>query len=109
MPVSERGEERRWRRLGASLPYPVVCLLLGLLLGWTPRLVHGPIAEKFNVHYIHGAVAVWAFYSARLLVGFWVGITAWPRRWYLRGPLVGFLAMLPVAIIPLAVPGCGPP
>jgi len=106
---TELGEERRWRRLGAALPYPVVCLLLGLLLGWTPRLVHGPIAEKFNVHYIHGAVAVWAFYSARLLVGFWVGITTWPARWYLRGPLVGFLALLPVTIIPLAIPGCGPP
>lgn len=97
------------RRAFRTLPYPVVCLLLGLLLGWTPRLVHGPIAEKFNVHYIQGAIAVWAFYSARLLVGFWVGVTTWPARWYLRGPLVGFLAVLPVAIVPLAIPGCGPP
>ncbi len=90
------------------LPYPLVCLLLGLLLGWTPRLVHGPIAEKFNVHYIQGSVAVWAFYSARHLVGFLVGISAWPSRWYLRGPMVGFLTLLPVTFIPLAIPGCGP-
>ena len=68
MRESERDRGGRWRRLGGALPYPVVCVLLGLLLGWTPRLVHGPIAEKFNVHYIHGAVAVWAFYTARLLV-----------------------------------------
>ena len=49
-------------RRRVPLTYPLVCLLLGLLLGWTPRLLHGPIAEKFNVNYIQGSVAVWAFY-----------------------------------------------
>ena len=89
-----------------ALPYPAVCLVLGLLLGWSPRLLHGPIAEKFNPHYIQGAVAVWAFYSARLLIGLWIGITGWPQRWYLRGPLVGFLTLLPVTFIPLASRAC---
>ena len=87
--------------------YPLVCALLGAVLAWLPLLVHGPIAEKFNVLYIRGAVAVWGFYSARLLIGFMVGITTWPERWYLRGPLCGFLMMLPVGIIALATPGCG--
>jgi hypothetical protein len=91
------------------LPYPVLCALLGLVLGWLPAQLHGPIAEKFNPHYIQGAVAVWAFYSARLLVGFFVGISLWPRRWYLRGPLVGALVMLPVTFLSLAMPECGPP
>ena len=92
---------RVWHR------YTVVCSSLGLVLAWAPALVHGPIPEKFNVHYIRGAVAVWAFYSARLLIGFLVGITVWPRAWYLRGPLVGFLTMLPVTFVALATPGCG--
>ena len=87
--------------------YPLVCALLGAVLAWLPLLVHGPIAEKFNLLYIRGAVAVWGFYSARLLIGFMVGITTWPERWYLRGPLCGFLMMLPVGIIALATPGCG--
>ena len=87
--------------------YSLVCVLLGVVLAWFPLLVHGPIPEKFNLLYIHGAVAVWGFYSARLLIGFMVGITTWPRPWYLRGPLCGFLMMLPVGIIALATPGCG--
>ena len=58
---------------------------------------------------IRGAVAVWAFYSARLLIGFLVGITSWPGRWFLRGPLCGVIAMFPVTVIALATPGCGPP
>ena len=49
-----------------------------------------------------------AFYSARLLIGFFVGITTWPRPWYARGPLCGFLLMLPPGLIALASPGCGP-
>jgi hypothetical protein len=106
MPGSARGESGSRSRFD-RIPYPVLCLLLGLLLGWTPRLVHGPIAEKFNVHYIQGSVAVWAFYSARHMVGFLVGITAWPSRWYLRGPMIGFLTLLPVTFVPLAIPGCG--
>ena len=57
--------------------------------------LHGPIPEKFNLFYLRGAVAVWSWYTARLLIGFMVGITCWPRRWYLRGPLCGFLMMLP--------------
>jgi hypothetical protein len=52
---------------------------------------------------------VWAFYSARLLVGLWVGLTTWPRQWWLRGPLCGGLAMLPVVFVSLATPECGWP
>jgi hypothetical protein len=91
----------------AHLPYPLVCTALGLVLGWAPRLVHGPIAEKFDVLYIEGAIAVWAYYAARLSIGFWVGITLWPRRWWLRGALCGFAAMLPLGLMALATPGCG--
>ncbi len=89
------------------VPYPLLCTVLGLVLGWLPLLIHGPIPEKFNVLYIRGAIAIWAFYSARLLVGFFVGISAWPARWYLRGPLCGFLTLLPVTFIALATPRCG--
>jgi hypothetical protein len=89
------------------LPYPLLCTLLGLVLGWLPRLVHGPIEEKFNLLYIRGAIAVWGFYSARLLIGFLVGNMRWPARWYLRGPLCGVVMMLPVGVIALATPGCG--
>lgn len=88
------------------VPYPVVCTALGLVLGWLPLLVHGPIPEKFDVLYIRGAVAVWGFYLARLSIGFWVGVTAWPERWWLRGPLCGFAVMLPLGIVLLATPGC---
>ena len=88
------------------LPYAAVCAALGLALGWLPILVHGPIAEKFDVLYIRGAIAVWGFYVARLSIGFWIGITRWPERWWLRGPLVGGLVMLPLGIVLLATPGC---
>ena len=91
------------------IPYPLLCTALGLPLAWLPVLVHGPIPYKFNVLGIRGAVAVWAFYSARLLIGFLVGITSWPGRWFLRGPLCGVIAMFPVTVIALATPGCGPP
>ena len=94
-------------RKSLPLPYPIVCLLLGLVLGWLPWLLHGPIPLKFARLYIHGQIAVWAFYTARLSIGLWVGISAWPSRWYLRGPLCGFLAMLPVGLIALATPQCG--
>jgi len=90
-----------------SLPYPLVCTLLGLVLGWIPLLVHGPHPYKFTVWHLNGAIAVWAFYSARLLVGFMVGITGWPARWYLRGPMCGFLTLLPVTFVALANPLCG--
>lgn len=87
--------------------YPLLCVLLGLILGWVPVFLHGPIPHKFNVLYIDGPIAVWAFYTSRLLVGFWVGIGRWPEPWFLRGPLCGFLALLPVSLVSLATPGCG--
>ena len=91
------------------IPYLILCTVLGLILGWLPRLLHGPIPQKFDVLYIRGAIAVWAYYSARMLIGFMVGVTAWPTRWYLRGPLCGFLIMFPLTLISLAMPGCGWP
>jgi hypothetical protein len=93
--------------LGVRLPYALVCALLGLVLGRGPALVHGPIREKFDVLYVRGAVAVWGFYAARLSIGFLVGVTAWPERWWLRGPLCGVVAMSPVGLVALATPGCG--
>lgn len=91
------------------VPYALLCTLTGLVLGWLPMLVHGPIAEKYNVLYIRGAVAVWGWYAARLLIGFAVGITRWPARWYLRGPLIGFMLLFPLSLVSLATPGCGLP
>lgn len=99
--------DRARRHPLANAPYLGVCVALGLLLGGLPALLHGPIAEKFNVLYVEGRVAVWAFYLARGLIGFWVGVTALPCRWYLRGPLCGLLALLPLTVIPLAMPNCG--
>lgn len=87
--------------------YRLSCLGLGLVLGWVPWLLHGPIPEKFNVLYIEGATAVWAFYTARLSIGFWVGISTWPTAWWQRGPLCGLLAMVPPGLVSLATPGCG--
>lgn len=91
------------------LPYPALCTLVGLAIGWLPILVHGPIPEKYNILYIRGAVAVWGWYTARLLIGFVVGITRWPPRWYIRGPLIGFMMLFPLSLVSLATPGCGPP
>ncbi len=95
------------RALLADAPYTAVCVALGLVAGWLPVLLHGPIAEKFNVLYIEGSVAVWGFYLARCSIGLWVGISVSPRSWILRGPLCGFLALLPLALVSLAMPGCG--
>ena len=95
--------------LRKGIPYLPLCAALGLALGWLPVLIHGPIPEKFDVLYIRGAVAVWAYYSARLLIGFLIGITAWPHPWYVRGQLIGFLTTLPVTFVALASPGCGFP
>jgi len=92
----------------SALPYPVLCAALGLVIGWIPALLHGPISYKFDVLYVKGAIAVWAFYGARLLIGLMVGITSTPRRWWIRGPFVGFLMLFPVGLIALATPGCGP-
>jgi hypothetical protein len=90
-----------------NVPYPLLCALLGLAAGWLPRLVHGPIPYKFDVLGIHGAVAVWGFYSARMLIGALVGVTRWPSRWWVRGPLCGFVTMFPLTLVVLATPGCG--
>jgi hypothetical protein len=97
-------EERR-----AALPYLPVCILLGIVLGQIPRFLHGPIPYKFDIHYLHGSRMVWAFYTARMMIGFWVGATAWPSVWWLRGPLCGALTILPVLFISLSTPECGWP
>lgn len=92
-----------------TIPYPLLCTLLGAALGVLPALVHGPIPEKYDVLYVRGAIAVWGWYTARLLIGFMVGITRWPPRWYLRGPLIGIVMLLPLGFVSLATPGCGAP
>ncbi len=89
-----------------SLPYPLLCALLGWALGWLPVLLHGPIAEKYNVLYIRGDIAVWGWYTARMLIGVLVGVTHWPRRWWLRGPLCGLVMLFPLSLVSLATPGC---
>lgn len=76
-----------------SLPYPLVCAVLGFVIGWAPMLFHGPIPEKFDLYFIHEAVAVWAYSLARLSIGFWGGISSRPERWWLRGPLCGFVVI----------------
>jgi hypothetical protein len=93
----------------SRLPYPLVCVAIGLLIGWLPMLVHGPIPYKFNVLGIRGDIAVWAWYLMRMLIGLAVGVTVLPRAWWLRGPLCGFLLMFPLTLVNLAVPGCGAP
>ncbi len=92
-----------------SIPYLLLCVLLGSVLGWVPSFFHGPIPEKFDILYINGSVAVWGWYTARMLIGLLVGITSWPHNWYLRGPLCGLLAMFPLTLVSLAMPGCGEP
>jgi hypothetical protein len=92
-----------------SLPYPLLCALLGLALGWVPALLHGPIAEKYDLLYLRGTVAVSAWYTARLSIGLLVGMTSWPRPWWVRGPLCGLLALLPLGLVSVATPGCGLP
>lgn len=105
MAVERAERQHPWKLRGRA--YVALCTGLGLVLGWLPLALHGPVEQKFNVLYLRGAVAVWAFYSARLLVGFVVGISAWPSRWFLRGPLCGFLTLLPVTFFALATPRCG--
>ena len=78
-----------------------------MVFGWLPTFFHGPIREKFVVLYLDGDLMVWAWYSARMLIGFWVGVSVVPATWYLRGPLMGFLSMLPLGLVSLAVPNCG--
>jgi hypothetical protein len=89
------------------MPYPLLCALIGIVLGWLPVLFHGPIPYKFDTVRMNGSIAVWAYYTARMLIGFMVGITHWPAQWYFRGPLCGFLTILPLSLISLATPGCG--
>lgn len=98
-------------RFGRRQAYLLVCLAVGLPLAWAPVVLdlHGPIPEKFNVLYIRGSLAIWSYYSARMLIGFWVGVTRWPARWWLRGPLCGFLAVFPLTLVSAAMPGCGLP
>ena len=87
--------------------YVLLCAVLGAVFGWFPRLVHGPIPEKFDPFGIKGTIAVWAFYAARLSIGFVVGIARWPSAWCLRGLLCGLIMMLPVGFFALATPTCG--
>ena len=91
------------------VPYPALCALVGVVLGVVPRFLHGPIPQKYDVLYIKGAIAVWGWYVARSAIGFLVGITAWPERWWLRGPLCGAIMLVPLCFVSLATPGCGPP
>lgn len=100
---------RAARRCLTSRRYLITATLLGLALAWIPSFLHGPIAAKFDLLYINGSIAVWGWYIARSLIGFFVGITHWPRPWCLRGALVGFLVMLPLTLVSLATPGCGAP
>jgi len=93
----------------ANVRYIVVCIVLGLALGWLPALVHGPIPEKWDVYGVRGATLVWGYYVARASIGLLVGITGVPSAWYLRGPLCGLLVMLPLGFVGLANPLCGPP
>ncbi len=86
--------------------YALVCLLAGLIFGWVPGLLHGPIPFKYDVLHMDGSIVVAGFYTARLLIGLMVGITWFPAKWYLRGPMCGFLTMFPLTLISLATPGC---
>ena len=90
-----------------AVPYPLLCAVAGIAIAWIPAMFHGPIPEKFAYYGISGAVAVWAFYVSRLLIGLWVGMTVWPRPWYVRGPMCGALAMIPPGFFALATPNCG--
>src|SRR5207344_2017117 len=103
-----RGDQEN-RLMRVRLPYPLLCTLIGLAIGWLPMLFHGPIPYKFDIHYIRGSVAVWDWYLSRAMIGFFVGITVWPRLWWMRGPLMGVLLMLPPCMVSLATPECGPP
>ena len=90
------------------MPYAIACTLLGLALSVVPRFFHGPIPYKFDIHGLHGDVAVRAWYIARGLIGFLVGITRWPITWWIRGPMCGLIMMIPLGCVSLATPECGP-
>ncbi|HEY2775031.1 MAG TPA: hypothetical protein VGK20_13370 [Candidatus Binatia bacterium] len=93
----------------ARLPYRLLCVLVGLPLAWVPFFLHGPAPWKYDVLHIDGAIAVWGWYTARMLIGLWVGVATWPEPWWARGPLCGFFVMLPLTLVSLATPGCGWP
>lgn len=93
----------------AASRYTLLCVALGLALGWVPLWLHGPVPEKFDVLYIEGSIAIWGWYVARMAIGFWIGVATWPRLWWLRGPLLGALSLLPLTCVSLAMPRCGWP
>lgn len=93
----------------ARVPYPLVCTVLGVVLGVVPAFVHGPIPQKYDALYIQGSVAVWGWYVARASIGLLVGVTSWPSAWWLRGPLCGLIMLVPLSFVSLATPGCGAP
>ena len=87
--------------------YIFLCTAIGLALSWVPAYIHGPIREKWDYYYLNGGWAIWTWYLARAGVGFFVGITVWPTRWWVRGPLIGMLLLLPPCMMSLANPLCG--
>jgi hypothetical protein len=95
-------------RATTRVSYAPLCTVAGLVLGQLPRFLHGPIPYKFDIHALDGHVAVRAWYIARMLIGFLVGITRWPSRWWIRGPLCGLVMMVPLGFVSLATPECGP-
>jgi hypothetical protein len=88
--------------------YVLLCTLVGAVIAWVPSYFHGPIPYKFNVFGLQGSWAVWDWYLARMYIGFLVGISTWPERWWVRGPLIGFLMLLPPGCISMSNPICGP-
>jgi hypothetical protein len=95
--------------VNAPARYTLICIAIGSLAGWIPGFFHGPIPEKWDYYYVNGSMLVWGYYVARLSIGLWVGITSTPARWYLRGPLCGAMAMVPLGFVALANPLCGGP
>jgi hypothetical protein len=95
-------------RATPRVSYAPLCTVAGLVLAQLPRFLHGPIPYKFDIHALDGHVAVRAWYIARMLIGFLVGITRWPSRWWIRGPLCGLVMMVPLGFVSLATPECGP-
>jgi len=43
-PASERDQGAK--RTLHAVPYPMLCTLVGLVLGWVPLLIHGPHPSK---------------------------------------------------------------
>lgn len=95
-------------RAATRVSYAPLCTLAGLALAQLPGFLHGPIPYKFDIHALDGHVAVRGWYIARMLIGFLVGITRWPSRWWIRGPLCGLVMMVPLGFVSLATPECGP-